>query len=188
MRAFTQNTFARGVVQLTADNPPEVRWTIVIHYGGEDRWRLECVQMGGRGSRKGLFGVCSRSRESARLTLADLDCCGEGGSFTQRSSVVLQAVRACGILEETVAASAGQVGGQVRRGTLIRMHHGRLRNRVPGFIQPNATSSDLRRSDGMTLADFRPWLPFSHAAQDEKPARIRAFRALLAADYRTGMT
>lgn len=58
MRAFTQNTFARGVVQLTADDPPQVRWTIVIHYGGEDRWRLECVQMGGRGSRTGLFGVC----------------------------------------------------------------------------------------------------------------------------------
>lgn len=47
----------RGVVQLTADDPPEVRWTLVIRYAGEDRWRLEGVQVGGRGSRRGFFGV-----------------------------------------------------------------------------------------------------------------------------------
>ncbi|OCF40403.1 hypothetical protein I317_05770 [Kwoniella heveanensis CBS 569] len=47
----------RGVVRLTADNPPQVRWTLVIRYGGEDRWRLECVQVGGRGSKRGFFGI-----------------------------------------------------------------------------------------------------------------------------------
>lgn len=51
------SSFVRGVVQLTADNPPQVRWTLVIRYGGEDRWRLECVQVGGRGSKRGFFGV-----------------------------------------------------------------------------------------------------------------------------------
>ena len=53
-------SFVRGVVQLTADNPPQVRWTLVIRYGGEDRWRLECVQVGGRGSKRGFFGVSWR--------------------------------------------------------------------------------------------------------------------------------
>ncbi|WVQ92992.1 hypothetical protein IAU59_000055 [Kwoniella sp. CBS 9459] len=47
----------RGVVRLTADDPPQVRWTLVIRYGGEDRWRLECVQVGGRGSKRGFFGI-----------------------------------------------------------------------------------------------------------------------------------
>ncbi|OWZ39488.1 hypothetical protein C356_04100 [Cryptococcus neoformans c45] len=47
----------RGVVQLTADDPPEVRWTLVIRYAGEDRWRLEGVQVGGRGSKRGFFGA-----------------------------------------------------------------------------------------------------------------------------------
>lgn len=47
----------RGMVQLTADDPPEVRWTLVIRYAGEDRWRLEGVQVGGRGSKRGFFGV-----------------------------------------------------------------------------------------------------------------------------------
>jgi hypothetical protein len=51
------SSFVRGVVQLTADDPPQVRWTLVIRYGGEDRWRLECVQPGGRGSPKGFFGT-----------------------------------------------------------------------------------------------------------------------------------
>lgn len=55
------SSFVRGVVQLTADNPPQVRWTLVIRYGGEDRWRLECVQVGGRGSRRGFFGVSHES-------------------------------------------------------------------------------------------------------------------------------
>lgn len=55
--AATHSSFVRGIVQLTADNPPQVRWTLIIRYGGEDRWRLECVQPGGRGSRRGLFGV-----------------------------------------------------------------------------------------------------------------------------------
>ena len=51
------SSFVRGVVTLTADDPPQVRWTLVIRYGGEDRWRLECVQVGGRGSKRGFFGV-----------------------------------------------------------------------------------------------------------------------------------
>lgn len=50
-------SFVRGVVRLTADDPPEIRWTIVIRYSGEDRWRLEGVQVGGRCSRRGFFGV-----------------------------------------------------------------------------------------------------------------------------------
>lgn len=53
----TNSSFVRGVVQLTADSPPQVRWTLVIRYGDEDRWRLEAVQPGGRGSRRGFFGV-----------------------------------------------------------------------------------------------------------------------------------
>ena len=50
-------SYVRGVVRLTADDPPQVRWTLVIRYGGEDRWKLECVQAGGRGSKRGFFGV-----------------------------------------------------------------------------------------------------------------------------------
>ncbi|WWD21323.1 hypothetical protein CI109_105807 [Kwoniella shandongensis] len=53
----TPMSFVRGVVRLTADNPPQVRWTLVIRYGNEDRWRLECVQVGGRGSKRGFFGI-----------------------------------------------------------------------------------------------------------------------------------
>jgi len=53
----TPASFVRGVVQLTADDPPQVRWTLVIRYGGEDRWRLEGVQVGGRGAKRGFFGV-----------------------------------------------------------------------------------------------------------------------------------
>jgi len=66
------SSFVRGVVQLTADNPPQVRWTLVIRYGGEDRWRLECVQVGGRGSKRGFFGVSTRERVCAsRLSNVD---------------------------------------------------------------------------------------------------------------------
>ncbi|EIW66016.1 hypothetical protein TREMEDRAFT_35450, partial [Tremella mesenterica DSM 1558] len=54
--ASTANS-VRGVVRLTADDPPQVRWTIMIRYGGEDRWKLECVQMGGRGSSRGMVGI-----------------------------------------------------------------------------------------------------------------------------------
>ncbi|ORY33049.1 hypothetical protein BCR39DRAFT_520922 [Naematelia encephala] len=50
-------SFVRGVVRLTADDPPQVRWTLVIRYGGQDRWRLEGVQVGGRGSKRGFFGI-----------------------------------------------------------------------------------------------------------------------------------
>ncbi|KAK8844022.1 hypothetical protein IAR55_006815 [Kwoniella newhampshirensis] len=55
--SHTPMSFVRGVVRLTADNPPQVRWTLVIRYGDEDRWRLECVQVGGRGSKRGFFGI-----------------------------------------------------------------------------------------------------------------------------------
>jgi len=60
-------SFVRGVVQLTADEPPQVRWTLVIRYGGEDRWRLEGVQVGGRGAKRGFFGVsiCEQDRTFA---------------------------------------------------------------------------------------------------------------------------
>jgi hypothetical protein len=50
-------SFVRGVVQLTTDDPPQVRWTLIIRYGGDDRWRLECVQPGGRKSQRGFFGI-----------------------------------------------------------------------------------------------------------------------------------
>ena len=70
-------SFVRGVVQLTADNPPQVRWTLTIRYGGEDRWRLECVQVGGRGSKRGFFGVSQAESQaqlvaSIKMTKADM--------------------------------------------------------------------------------------------------------------------
>ncbi|WWC90979.1 uncharacterized protein L201_005918 [Kwoniella dendrophila CBS 6074] len=54
----------RGVVRLTADNPPQVKWTLIIRYRGQDRWRLECVQVGGRGSKRGFFGIWSDAARS----------------------------------------------------------------------------------------------------------------------------
>lgn len=54
---MAQRGFIRGVARVTLDDPPEVRWTIIIRYGGEDRWRMEGVQVGGRGSKRGFFGV-----------------------------------------------------------------------------------------------------------------------------------
>jgi hypothetical protein len=69
--AHGESTFVRGVVQLTADNPPQVRWTLVIRYGGEDRWRLECVQVGGRGSNRGFFGVSTVQSRMRRDELKD---------------------------------------------------------------------------------------------------------------------
>jgi hypothetical protein len=51
------SSFVKGTVQLTTDSPPQVRWTMIIRYGGEDRWRIESVQVGGRGSKRGFFGV-----------------------------------------------------------------------------------------------------------------------------------
>lgn len=51
------SSFVKGNVQLTTDSPPQVRWTMIIRYGGEDRWRVEGVQVGGRGSKRGFFGV-----------------------------------------------------------------------------------------------------------------------------------
>lgn len=68
-------SFVRGVVRLTSDTPPEVRWTIVIRYSGEDRWRLEGVQVGGRGSRRGLFGVSL----AVSCLMVDMDRCRAGG-------------------------------------------------------------------------------------------------------------
>lgn len=65
--ATQQSSHCRGVVRLTADDPPQIRWTFVIRYGGEDRWKLECVQPGGRGSRRGMFGVSPCSRRDARV-------------------------------------------------------------------------------------------------------------------------
>jgi hypothetical protein len=56
-------SFVRGVARLTADNPPEVRWTMIIRYSGEDRWKLEGVQVGGRQSRRGFFGVSETGAE-----------------------------------------------------------------------------------------------------------------------------
>lgn len=52
----TPASFIRGCVRLTTDDPPQVRWTFVVRYGGADRWQLEGVQVGGIGSRRGIFG------------------------------------------------------------------------------------------------------------------------------------
>lgn len=49
----------RGQISLTPDDPPQVRWTWMVRYGGEDRWRLDGVQIGGRGSKRGVVGVWS---------------------------------------------------------------------------------------------------------------------------------
>lgn len=57
----TATSAIRGTVHLTTDDPPQVRWTLVIRYGGEDRWKIEAIQPGGRGSKRGFFGV---SREN----------------------------------------------------------------------------------------------------------------------------
>jgi len=62
----TPASFVRGVVRLTADDPPEVRWTMVIRYSGDDRWKVEGVQVGGRQSRRGFFGVSTHKRTKER--------------------------------------------------------------------------------------------------------------------------
>lgn len=49
----------RGSVSLTTDNPPQVRWTWVVGMAGEDRWRLTGIQIGGRGSKRGIVGIWS---------------------------------------------------------------------------------------------------------------------------------
>lgn len=49
----------RGQVSLTTDDPPQVRWTWIVRYGGEDRWRLEGIQIGGIGSKRGVVGMWS---------------------------------------------------------------------------------------------------------------------------------
>ena len=49
----------RGSVCLTNDNPPQVRWTWVVGMAGEDRWRLTGIQVGGRGSKRGIIGIWS---------------------------------------------------------------------------------------------------------------------------------
>ena len=86
-------SFVRGVVRLTADDPPQVRWTLVIRYGGEDRWRLEGVQVGGRGAKRGFFGVGDIYLQSDFvLRLAGMDGRDEGGTFAERSSLVLEAL------------------------------------------------------------------------------------------------
>jgi len=34
----------------------EVRWTTFSIFGGESRWRSECIQLGGRRSARGVIG------------------------------------------------------------------------------------------------------------------------------------
>lgn len=87
------HSFVRGTVQLTADNPPEVRWTIVIRYGGEDRWKVEGVQVGGRGSKRGFFGVSALGYYyECELIVAGVDGCGKGGTLSEWTCVVLEGV------------------------------------------------------------------------------------------------
>ncbi|KAJ9109925.1 hypothetical protein QFC19_001906 [Naganishia cerealis] len=49
----------RGSVCLTTDNPPQIRWTWVVSIHGDDRWRLTGIQVGGRGSKRGIIGIWS---------------------------------------------------------------------------------------------------------------------------------
>ncbi len=49
----------RGIITLTPDDPPEIRWTWVVRYSGFDRWRLEGVQIGGCRSPRGIVGIWS---------------------------------------------------------------------------------------------------------------------------------
>lgn len=61
--------FVCGVVQLTADNPPQISWTWVVENttklpGYEDFVLvINAVQLGGRRSQAGLFGVSKRIAE-----------------------------------------------------------------------------------------------------------------------------
>jgi len=48
------NSRTRGMVQITAEG--EVRWTMYSVYWGEERWKSEGIQIGGRNSRRGVFG------------------------------------------------------------------------------------------------------------------------------------
>ncbi|KAJ9106161.1 hypothetical protein QFC21_001304 [Naganishia friedmannii] len=49
----------RGSVCLTTDNPPQIRWTWVVSMNGDDRWRLTGIQIGGRGTKRGIVGIWS---------------------------------------------------------------------------------------------------------------------------------
>ncbi|KAL7414372.1 hypothetical protein BDY24DRAFT_414577 [Mrakia frigida] len=51
----------RGNVRLTNDNPPQVRVTYVISYGGSEKWKLEGMQMGGIGGKRGVVGIWSEA-------------------------------------------------------------------------------------------------------------------------------
>ena len=50
-------TQVRGVVRLTADDPPQIRWTFIFRHHNADQWQMECVQPCGRASKRGLFGI-----------------------------------------------------------------------------------------------------------------------------------
>lgn len=93
------SSFVRGTVQLTADWPPQVRWTMVIRYGGEDRWKVEGVQMGGRGSKRGFFGVSTARGSSVDIAdEAGMDRRYQGAALPEWTSVVLEDLslrRAC---------------------------------------------------------------------------------------------
>ena len=52
----TTSSELAGVVRLTADDPPQVRWTFVIKHN-DDHWRFDCVQPFGPGSGRGFYGV-----------------------------------------------------------------------------------------------------------------------------------
>ena len=45
----------KGSARLSPDG--QVRVTYVIAYGGTDRWRLEGIQIGGIGGRRGVLGI-----------------------------------------------------------------------------------------------------------------------------------
>lgn len=104
---MAQRGFIRGVARVTPDDPPQIRWTIIIRYGGEDRWRMEGVQVGGRGSKRGFFGVSRLAVAGVRafvfplsasvwaLTNPDLDRCCKGALLTKRASLVLAPVIVC---------------------------------------------------------------------------------------------
>ena len=101
-------TSIRGVVRLTADDPPQVRWTVMIRYGGEDRWKLECVQLGGRGSKRGYVGVSVSGHGKKRVLIADMDRCGERGTHAERPGLVLEAVTSHRITGRSIAPGCKQ--------------------------------------------------------------------------------
>jgi hypothetical protein len=68
--------FIYGLVHLTNDSPPEMRWVIAFHALSRTPGYkvIVGVQLGGRGARRGVVGVSLVSRQSNMLILAVESC------------------------------------------------------------------------------------------------------------------